>query len=149
MQNFEFTKEELAKIDAIIARYPNPQPAVMPVLWMAQEKYGHVEPDVQKTCSTHTQPSRSPCSRSSHLLHTVLQRAARASMFWMCVQVSAARPAVATKHCIIWKIKLGIKGRRNYPGRYVFNSKCGVSRGLRLCADDADYQRCIRESSHT
>lgn len=48
MQNFEFTKEELARIDAIIAKYPNPQPAVMPVLWMAQEKYGHVEPDVQK-----------------------------------------------------------------------------------------------------
>ncbi|MCH8494053.1 MAG: NAD(P)H-dependent oxidoreductase subunit E [Balneolales bacterium] len=48
MQNYEFTKEELAKIDKIIAKYPNPQPAVMPVLWMAQEKFGHVEPEVQQ-----------------------------------------------------------------------------------------------------
>jgi NADH-quinone oxidoreductase E subunit len=48
MQNYEFNKEELAQIDQIIAKYPNPQPAVMPVLWMAQDKFGHVEPEVQK-----------------------------------------------------------------------------------------------------
>lgn len=48
MQQYEFTKEELEKIDKIIAKYPNPQPAVMPVLWMAQDKFGHVEDDVQR-----------------------------------------------------------------------------------------------------
>jgi NADH-quinone oxidoreductase E subunit len=48
MENYEFTKEELATINSIIAKYPNPQPAVMPVLWMAQDKFGHVEPAVQK-----------------------------------------------------------------------------------------------------
>jgi NADH-quinone oxidoreductase E subunit len=48
MQQYEFTKEELEKIDKLIAKYPNPQPAVMPVLWMAQDKFGHVEDEVQK-----------------------------------------------------------------------------------------------------
>lgn len=48
MQQYEFTKEELEKIDKIIAKYPNPQPAVMPVLWMAQDKFGHVEDEVQQ-----------------------------------------------------------------------------------------------------
>ncbi len=48
MQQYEFTKEELDKIENIIARYPNPQPAVMPVLWMAQDKFGHVEIEVQQ-----------------------------------------------------------------------------------------------------
>lgn len=48
MQTYEFTKEELAEIDKLVAKYPNPQPAVMPVLWMAQDKFGHVEVDVQR-----------------------------------------------------------------------------------------------------
>jgi NADH-quinone oxidoreductase E subunit len=48
MQQYEFTKEELDKIENMIARYPNPQPAVMPVLWMAQDKFGHVEVEVQQ-----------------------------------------------------------------------------------------------------
>lgn len=48
MQNYEFTKEELEQIQKIIAKYPNPQPAVMPVLWMAQDKFGHVETEVQQ-----------------------------------------------------------------------------------------------------
>lgn len=48
MQQYEFTKEELEKIDKLIAKYPNPQPAVMPVLWMAQDKFGHVENEVQQ-----------------------------------------------------------------------------------------------------
>jgi NADH-quinone oxidoreductase E subunit len=48
MQKYEFTSEELAQIAKIITRYPNPQPAVMPVLWMAQDKFGHVDGDVQK-----------------------------------------------------------------------------------------------------
>lgn len=48
MQTYEFSKEELAQIEKLVAKYPNPQPAVMPVLWMAQDKFGHVEPEVQR-----------------------------------------------------------------------------------------------------
>lgn len=48
MQTYEFTKDELAEIEKMKAKYPNPQPAVMPVLWMAQNKFGHVDADVQK-----------------------------------------------------------------------------------------------------
>ena len=46
-ETYEFTKEELAEIETIKAKYPDKKPPVMPVLWMAQRKFGHVEPEVQ------------------------------------------------------------------------------------------------------
>lgn len=45
---YEFTKDELKQIEEIKARYPEVKPATLPVLWIAQNKFGHVEPDVQK-----------------------------------------------------------------------------------------------------
>jgi NADH-quinone oxidoreductase E subunit len=48
MAQYEFTKAELDQIENIKSRYPDSKSAVMPVLWMAQDKFGHVEPDVQK-----------------------------------------------------------------------------------------------------
>lgn len=44
----EFTKEELEEIEKIKAKYPTTKPATLPVLWLAQKKFGHVKPDVQK-----------------------------------------------------------------------------------------------------
>lgn len=37
---YEFTEEELKQVQYHISKYPDKQSAVMPVLWMAQEKYG-------------------------------------------------------------------------------------------------------------
>jgi NADH-quinone oxidoreductase E subunit len=48
MNMYAFNKEELAEIDRIKAKYPHHQSAVMPVLWMAQDKFGHVDADVQR-----------------------------------------------------------------------------------------------------
>lgn len=48
MANYEFSKEELTEIERIKAKYPQQQAAVMPVLWMAQDKFGHVDMDVQR-----------------------------------------------------------------------------------------------------
>jgi NADH-quinone oxidoreductase E subunit len=48
MAQYEFTKEELGQIENLKSRYPDPKSAVMPVLWMAQDKFGHVDADVQK-----------------------------------------------------------------------------------------------------
>lgn len=48
MAQYEFTKAELDQIENLKSRYPDSKAAVMPVLWMAQDKFGHVEPDVQK-----------------------------------------------------------------------------------------------------
>jgi len=48
MANYEFSKEELTEIDRIIAKYPQQHAAVMPVLWMAQDKFGHVDMEVQR-----------------------------------------------------------------------------------------------------
>ncbi len=37
---YEFTNEELAEIQKHVAKYPDKQSAVMPALWIAQEKWG-------------------------------------------------------------------------------------------------------------
>lgn len=39
-QIFEFTPAELEEVKNHLAKYPDPRSAVMPVLWMAQNKYG-------------------------------------------------------------------------------------------------------------
>lgn len=41
-----FTDEELEQIEQYKAKYPEVQPAVMPVLWLAQEKFGYLPPEV-------------------------------------------------------------------------------------------------------
>ncbi|MEX2602519.1 MAG: NAD(P)H-dependent oxidoreductase subunit E [Balneolaceae bacterium] len=45
---YQFTKEELNEIETIKSRFPEVKPATLPVLWIAQKKFGHVDPDVQK-----------------------------------------------------------------------------------------------------
>jgi NADH-quinone oxidoreductase E subunit len=45
---YEFTKEDLKEIEKIKAKYPEVMPATLPVLWVAQNRFGHVEPDVQR-----------------------------------------------------------------------------------------------------
>ncbi len=44
----KFDKSDLAEIEKIKAKYPTNMAAVMPVLWYAQDKYGHVDAEVQK-----------------------------------------------------------------------------------------------------
>ncbi len=43
-----FSQEELASISALKAKYPEPKAAIMPVLWMAQKKWGWLSEDVMK-----------------------------------------------------------------------------------------------------
>jgi len=45
---YEFTKEDLEEIETIKAKYPEVMPATLPVLWVAQRRFGHVEPEVQR-----------------------------------------------------------------------------------------------------
>ncbi len=45
---YTFSKEDLAEIEKIKAKYPDKKSPVMPVLWLAQDKFGHVNDDVQK-----------------------------------------------------------------------------------------------------
>ena len=40
-----FNEEELKRIEEIKSRYPNPQAALLPVLWMVQEKEGWISED--------------------------------------------------------------------------------------------------------
>ncbi len=44
--DISFSSEELAKIEAYCRRYPTRQSAVMPTLWLAQEKFGALTPPV-------------------------------------------------------------------------------------------------------
>ena len=43
-----FTSEELSSISSLKAKYPEPKAAIMPVLWMAQKKWGWLSEDVMK-----------------------------------------------------------------------------------------------------
>ena len=45
---YTFTPEELTKIEGIKARYPESKAALMPVLWMAQAKWGWLSDDVMR-----------------------------------------------------------------------------------------------------
>ncbi|MFZ0453530.1 MAG: NAD(P)H-dependent oxidoreductase subunit E [Ignavibacteriaceae bacterium] len=46
--SFKFTEENTKKIDETLKRYPVKKPAVMPVLWIAQEQNGWISGDVMK-----------------------------------------------------------------------------------------------------
>jgi len=42
-----WSAEARTKIDAIIARYPDSQSAIMPILWLAVEEFGWISPQVE------------------------------------------------------------------------------------------------------
>ncbi|MFH1050090.1 MAG: NADH-quinone oxidoreductase subunit NuoE [bacterium] len=44
----EFSQEELQKIEEIKKRYPEQKAAIMPVMWMAQKKFGWISDDVKQ-----------------------------------------------------------------------------------------------------
>lgn len=46
--NFQFTEENLQKINEILKKYPLKKPAVMPVLYLAQEQNGFISNEVIK-----------------------------------------------------------------------------------------------------
>ena len=48
MTNFKFTEENLKKVDETLKKYPLKKPAVMPVLWIAQEQNGWISGEVMK-----------------------------------------------------------------------------------------------------
>ncbi|MFH5833111.1 NADH-quinone oxidoreductase subunit NuoE [Halalkalibaculum sp. DA3122] len=48
MAELSFSEEELKQIEKIKAKFPEVKPATLPVLWVAQKKFGHVKPEVQK-----------------------------------------------------------------------------------------------------
>ncbi len=45
---YTFSSKDLEQIKSLIAKYPEKQAAVLPVLWFAQDTFGHVDPNVQK-----------------------------------------------------------------------------------------------------
>ena len=47
-ESFQFSAEELKKIADLKALYPHPKAALMPVLWMAQNKWGWLSEGVMK-----------------------------------------------------------------------------------------------------
>jgi len=46
MEAPQFSEQERARIEAFCRKYPTRQSAVMPVLWLAQEKFGELSPPV-------------------------------------------------------------------------------------------------------
>jgi NADH-quinone oxidoreductase E subunit len=43
-----FSSEDITAISALKAKYPEPKAAIMPVLWMAQKRWGWLSEDVMK-----------------------------------------------------------------------------------------------------
>jgi NADH-quinone oxidoreductase E subunit len=50
--SYTFDSNDLKQIDAIKAKYPTVQASCMAVLWYAQDKFGHVNDDVQHLVAT-------------------------------------------------------------------------------------------------
>lgn len=50
-KEYIFDGPDLEEIRKIIAKYPEKQAAVLPVLWYAQDKFGHTDPSVQRLVS--------------------------------------------------------------------------------------------------
>ena len=48
MAEYSFTDKELQEIERVKAKFPETKPATLLVLWLAQNKFGHVKPEVQK-----------------------------------------------------------------------------------------------------
>lgn len=48
--DYVFTDEEKQQIEKIKAKYPDNQSAIMPVLWMAQKKFGWISKDAMRLC---------------------------------------------------------------------------------------------------
>ncbi len=48
MTDIQFSAEELDQITHLKAKYPEPKAALMPVLWMAQKKWGWLSEDVMR-----------------------------------------------------------------------------------------------------
>jgi NADH-quinone oxidoreductase subunit E len=48
MTNFKFSEDNLRRIEDLLKKYPVKQPAVMPVLWIAQEQNGWISGEVMK-----------------------------------------------------------------------------------------------------
>jgi NADH-quinone oxidoreductase E subunit len=48
MTSFKFSEENIQKIDVILGKYPLKKPAVMPVLYLAQEQNGFISNEVIK-----------------------------------------------------------------------------------------------------
>lgn len=47
-EQYQFTKEDLQEIESIKAKFPTTTAATLPTLWVAQRRFGHVEPPVQR-----------------------------------------------------------------------------------------------------
>jgi NADH-quinone oxidoreductase E subunit len=47
-QEYIFTQEDLDEIEKIKAKFPTNRAATLQVLWVAQRRFGHVEPEVQR-----------------------------------------------------------------------------------------------------
>ncbi|MCS6808024.1 MAG: NADH-quinone oxidoreductase subunit NuoE [Bacteroidota bacterium] len=50
--SYTFSQEELQEIERIKSRYPEAKAAIMPVLWLAQAKWGWISEDVMRTVAT-------------------------------------------------------------------------------------------------
>lgn len=72
---YTFSQEEIAEIKRHIAKYPDRKSAVMPALWIAQEKFGWLSDEAMKLVAETIDMPYSQVYGVASFLHHVFQKA--------------------------------------------------------------------------
>lgn len=120
--NVEFSPEAEKKFAEIVARYPQRDAALLPVLWLAQEEFGHLSPQVRKFVAQKlsVSPARVESVMSFYTLFT--EKSAGRHHIQICRNLSCSlRRAPDLMECV--EKELGIRpGERTADGQFSFST---------------------------
>ncbi len=138
----EFSAQSKQRIESLLSRYPAKQAALLPVLHIAQDEFGHLPDEAIELVRPHRGRLAGARVRRRHLLHDVPPREARAERAHGLHEhlVHAAR---RVRHPPPHRAAAGHQGRRDHRRRRVHGGRGGVPGGLRERAHDDLRQRLL------
>ena len=141
----EFSPETLKKFEETVARYPKKEAAMLPVLYLAQEEFGHLGPEAIEYVATLMEqtPARVHGVVSFYTMFNM--KPIGRHHIQVCRTLSCALGG-AEKMTAFIKQKLGIEiGQTTADGRFTLSEvEClGL---VRHRADDANQRRILRKS---
>ena len=110
----EFSAQSKQRIERVLSRYPNKQAALLPVLHIAQDEFGHLPDAVIELVRQDLRRVAGPRLRRRHLLHDVPPRAARAERA-DGLHEHLLHAARRLRHPAPHREKLGIKAGETTP----------------------------------
>lgn len=138
--SFEFNKQNLEKLAALLDRYPEKQAAMLPVLWLAQEQNGWISPEVMKYVGAKLEVSPSKVYEVVTFYTMFHQEPIGKFHFQVCRTLSCQLCGSETITKLLEK-RLGIKkGQTSQDGRYTLSEveclgSCGTAPMLQLNDD--------------